>query len=237
MKKLINSVILAAVFAVLGLGSVSAKSLSKQMETINQFKQSVQRHFGEDSNINVKAFPKTGAENVKTERGINKMSLAINLELAKLSVAMAADDEDMVDEAYEMIVIVYLYVIDTPEGDRLEKLFDNEDATMKDFGKALENVEKSQRKNLTGEEKWAFETGLAIWNVFEESYTGTEESLRESLNQLAVLIDDSPYASPEELAYLKEVIAYAGVDELTEDDYLGIEDGLADFIEAYFDVA
>ncbi|HUF02687.1 MAG TPA: hypothetical protein VMM38_00775 [Aridibacter sp.] len=94
----------------------------------------------------------------------------------------------------------------TPEGELIESVLNKKDLTYLELLAAFDTVERKLTSKLTGEEGWAFRTGLKIMDILLTAAPGMETELLGHLSDLeALVVDGQAYASEEELALLAAV--------------------------------
>lgn len=221
MINVIKSVLAMAFLAVVGLGTVSAKSLTEQA-----------------AHIHAEAEPQAPArtKTAKTESGLDMMCLGLDIEEVKLMISAALEDPEFVEDAKESVDLLLYHLEGTSEGDELYKILADESATIKDYEATLGKIEESLLKRLTGEESWAFNVGQTLSDVYMKGAYGTEDEFKNALKQLqSYTADASKYLSVKEADVLKNIAQYADRGSLSNEDFLTIDGGLVNFIDLYFE--
>jgi hypothetical protein len=235
MFRMIFGTTLAVFFMVVGVSLVNAQK-PEQAKASKMNEHLVQRHRAEHS-----LFDGDGVKvQAKTDVGIDKMCLALDLQQVRLTINHAIEDPETVDSEMvaDSIDLLLYHLEGTEEGDILIELLANDEATMEDYLKTVNDVEKTLQKSLKGEEIWAFNVGLEMCNVYQESNSGTAANLKNALQKLEKLVAEAPkYLTGEEVKIFREIAGFASKQTLVDEDYVAIQGGLDNFVTLYFKTA
>jgi len=235
MKRIIKFLKLFSLLIIIGTYTISAQSIYERIDEYKQFRQKIIKHTGENSDLKTDV-TESGNRTLfqRTENGRDKMCLALDIQKVRAKIISALENEALMPDLIDSIDLMLFHLRGTAEGEKLNILIKDPTATAEDYERIINEIEKSLNNRLTGEEKWAFETGLSLAEIYIQEYFGTERGLKNALRKLGSLAGFADFVTESEIEILKNVSQFADQDEISSEDYLNIEIKLGDFLKSYF---